>query len=121
MKIAVSAQDSNLDAKIDPRFGRAQCFLVVDPDTWDFEIVDNKQNLQAPAGAGIQAAQIVSDSGADAVLTFNCGPKAFRTLEAAGVKVYVGVEGTVKEAVEAFKAGKIKPTDSANVDAHSGI
>jgi predicted Fe-Mo cluster-binding NifX family protein len=121
LKIAVPAQDSDLDAKIDMRFGRAKCFIVVDPDTWEFEVVDNKQNIQAPAGAGIQAAQIVADHGADVLIAGNCGPKAFKTLKAADIKVFTGPDGTIREAVNSYKNGELKPAEGANVDAHSGI
>lgn len=121
MKVAVTAQNGSLDSQVDPRFGRAAYFVVVDTDTMKFEVVDNKQNLQAASGAGIQAGQTVAESKVEAILTGNCGPKAFATLNAAGIKVYVGLSGTVKDAVEAFKAGKLESTGNANVEAHSGI
>ena len=52
------------------------------------------------------------------VITGNVGPKAFAALQAANVKVYPGVTGTVKEAVEKFKAGELQPADGANVEGH---
>ena len=121
MKIAITAQGSSLDANVDPRFGRAGYFAMVDPDTMEFEVVDNKQNFQAAAGAGVQAAQLVAEHGATAVLTGNCGPKAFRTLSAADIEVFMGLNGTVKEAIAAYKSGDLTPAESANVEAHSGI
>jgi len=121
MKIAVPAQGDSLDAKIDMRFGRAECFVIVDSDTWEFEVVDNKQNVQAPAGAGIQAAQIVANHGAEILIADNCGPNAFRTLKAADIKVFAGLDGTVREAINAYKDGKLELADQANVEAHSGI
>ena len=121
MKIAITAQGGSLDAKVDPRFGRAGYFVVVDPDTMKFEVVDNKQNVQAASGAGVQAAQTVADQGVKAVLTGNCGPKAFRTLGAADIEVFMGLDGTVKEAIATYKSGDLTPAGSANVEAHSGI
>ena len=121
MKIAVPAQDGNLDAKIDMRFGRAKCFILVDLDICEFDVVDNKQNIQAPAGAGIQAAQIVADHNADVLVAGNCGPKAFMTLKAADIKVFVGMDGTVRKAIESYKDGKLKLAEEANVEAHTGI
>ena len=121
MKIAITAQDGSLDAKVDPRFGRAGCFIVVDPDTMKFQMVDNKQNVQAASGAGVQAAQTVAEQGVAAVLTGNCGPKAFRTLKAADIEVFMGLSGTVKDAITAYKSGALTPADNANVEAHSGI
>ena len=121
MKIVITAQGGSLDANVDPRFGRAGYFVVVNPDTMEFEAVDNKQNLQAFSGAGVQAAQIVAEQGVSAVLTGNCGPNAFRTLKAADIKVFAGASGTVKEAITAYKSGSLTPAGDASVDAHSGI
>jgi predicted Fe-Mo cluster-binding NifX family protein len=120
MKIAVSSRGKNLEAEIDPRFGRAGCFLLVDPETLSFEVVENQQNLNLPQGAGIQAAQTVVEHGAKVVLTGNCGPKAFQVLKAIGVKVAVGVSGTVKEAIDQFKQGKLSYTEAPNVEGHWG-
>ena len=121
MKIAVPSQGVNLDSKIDMRFGRAKYFIVADSDTWEFEAVDNKQNIQAAAGAGIQAAQIVADHGAEVLVSGNCGPNAYRTLKAAGIEVFTGIDGTIKEVVNSYKAGKLQPAGGANVESHSGM
>jgi len=118
MKIAITSQGAELSSEVDPRFGRAQCFVVYDLDTDDLEAVDNDQNLNASQGAGIQAAQNVASQDVEAVLTGHCGPNAFKTLDSAGIKVVVGVTGTVQEAIDAFKAGELKPTDHADVEGH---
>ncbi len=118
MKIAITSQGADLSSQVDPRFGRARMFIIYDVDSGEFEAVDNEQNLNAAQGAGIQAAQNVADQGVEYVLTGHCGPKAFSALNAAGVKVIVGVEGSVQEAIEKFKAGELKPTDAADVDGH---
>jgi predicted Fe-Mo cluster-binding NifX family protein len=118
MKVAVTSRGPTLDDEVDPRFGRAQVFLVVDIDTGEFEVVDNKQNLEAPQGAGIQAGRIVSEHGAEVLITGHCGPNAYRTLSAAGVKVVIGAGGTVRDAVEKFKSGELKPAESADVEGH---
>lgn len=119
MKIAVTSTGESLDSQVDPRFGRAAIFLVVDTETMELECVKN-ENLAAAGGAGINAAKLVADAGAEAVLTGNCGPNAHRTLSAAGVKVYTAVEGTVGEAVELFKGGKLTEATGANVEPHFG-
>jgi predicted Fe-Mo cluster-binding NifX family protein len=80
--------------------------------------VDNTQNLNAAQGAGVQAAQKVAELHVDAVITGHCGPKAFRVLDAAGIKVYLGVDGTVKDAVEMFKTGKFLEAKSPDVKGH---
>ncbi len=120
MKIAISAKGKTLSAEIDPRFGRAAFFILVDPETMHYAVVENKQNLQLPQGAGIQAAQTVVEHGAKIVLTGNCGPKAFTVLKATGIQVAVGVSGLVQEAVNQFKQGKISFAQTPNVEGHWG-
>ena len=118
MKIAVTSQGKDLDAQVDPRFGRARYILVIDMASGQLEALDNTENLNAFKGAGIQAAASVADSGAEVLLTGYCGPNAYKTLDAAGVKVANDVSGTVREALAAFKGGRVTFADGANVDGH---
>jgi len=118
MKVAVTAKGTLLDSDVDPRFGRAPYILIVDTDNWALEVLDNIDNVNAFKGAGIQAATMVSDKGATVLMTGYCGPKAFETLEAAGVKVVSDITGKVRDAVKAFKEGKVTYTAAANKEAH---
>jgi predicted Fe-Mo cluster-binding NifX family protein len=118
MKIAITATGPQLSSQMDPRFGRAAYFILVDPDAMTFEVVENQQNLDLAQGAGIQAGKTIVDHGADALITGNCGPKAFKVLERAGVKILVGASGTVQDAVEQFKRNQLTPVDSPNVEGH---
>lgn len=120
MKIAVSAAGQVLDDQVDPRFGRCQNYLIVDTDTMGFEVAANT-GASSGHGAGIAAAQLIVDKGVNAVLTGNCGPNAFGVLNAAGVKVFTGVTGTIREAVESYKAGKLQPVTQPSSGAHSGM
>lgn len=120
MKIAVSSSGNNLDSQIDPRFGRCANFIVVDTENMDFEAFDN-ESIALGGGAGIQAAQFVASKGAKAVLTGNVGPNAVKTLAAAGVAVFVGQMGTIREALERYKKGEIQPSGQANVVDHYGM
>jgi predicted Fe-Mo cluster-binding NifX family protein len=120
MKIAISASGPDLTSAVDPRFGRCPYFLFVDPDSMDFEAIENP-NISSASGVGIQSAQLVAEKGAQAVLTGSCGPNAFQTLQAAGVEVIIGVSGTIKEAVAHYKSGQAQTAPQANVPAHSGI
>ena len=120
MKIIVTSTGKTLDSEIDPRFGRAACFIIIDTETMDFSVIDN-ENIAASGGAGISSAKVVTDAGAKAVLTGNCGPNAQRTLSAAGIKLHTGVAGTVAEAAELFKSGKLTEAAGPNVQAHFGV
>lgn len=118
MKIAFSTSGHDLNAPVDTRFGRALKFLICDPETNEYSVIDNTQNLNAAQGAGIQSAETVARSGAKALVTGHCGPKAFRVLSAAGIKVYT-VEGlTVAEALDRFRAGTLVEAVSADVEGH---
>jgi predicted Fe-Mo cluster-binding NifX family protein len=119
MKIAVTSVGAAMDSQVDPRFGRATYFALIDSETMAFQATENA-NVAAAGGAGINSAKAVIDAGAEAVLTGNCGPNAERTLRAAGVTLYTGVTGTVAEAVEQFKAGKWQEATGPNVQSHFG-
>ncbi|NQT50759.1 NifB/NifX family molybdenum-iron cluster-binding protein [bacterium] len=120
MKVAITTAGNDLDAAVDPRFGRAKAFVIYDTESGEWSVLDNEQNAFAAQGAGIQAASAVVNAGVEALLTGNCGPKAFRALAAGKVAVYAGVSGTVREAVEGLAAGKLSPAGDANVNAHFG-
>jgi len=119
MKVVITAQSGDPDAKIDPRFGRAKFFIVADTDGGEFTAVDNNVNLNAAQGAGIQSASNVAELGAEAVITGHVGPKAFRVLQAAGVKVFcAGDAETVSSALGKLKSGALKESEGADVEGH---
>jgi predicted Fe-Mo cluster-binding NifX family protein len=120
MKIGVSSTGENLDANVDQRFGRYKYFLIVDTESMEFEVLSN-ENAMASGGAGIQAAQTIAKTGAEVVVTGNVGPNAFQTLSAAGMKIFTGASGTIKESIEKYKKGELKETEAPNVDSHSGM
>lgn len=105
MKIVVTAQGTDLDSFVDPRFGRCQYFLFVDTDTMRMEAVPNAAR-QAAGGAGIQAAQFVVDKGAQAVITGTVGPNADEVLKRANIPVHRGA-GTVSGVIDKFKSDKL--------------
>lgn len=118
MKIAITATGTDIDSQVDPRFGRAQHILIVDEDGKILEAVDNSQNLNAMRGAGIQAAKILADRKVDVLMTGNCGPNAFTTLKAAGIKVCSEQSGTVKEALDRLIRNEVVFAEQPNVEAH---
>ncbi len=120
MKVAVSSSGGDLDAQIDPRFGRCAYFIIVETDDMSFEVFNN-ENIALGGGAGIQSGQFVASKGAKTIITGSAGPNAVRTLSAAGVEVIVGQEGTVRKAIEDYKKRKLKSTTEANVADHYGM
>jgi predicted Fe-Mo cluster-binding NifX family protein len=120
MKIAVSSTGTDLNAQVDPRFGRCPYFILIDPDTMEYEALENSGAMSA-GGAGIATGQLIAGKGASTVLTGHCGPNAFNVLQAAGINVMTGVSGTVRDAVEGFKAGKYQASREASAAPHSGM
>ncbi|MEA1939874.1 MAG: NifB/NifX family molybdenum-iron cluster-binding protein [Candidatus Caldatribacteriota bacterium] len=120
MKIAITSMGAKLEDKVDPRFGRCHYFILFDTETNKFEAVENT-GAQGMGGIGIQSGQIMANKEIEIVLTGSCGPNAFQTLQAAGIKVITGANGTVQEAIDKFKSGNYKATFQANASAHSGM
>ncbi|RPJ44678.1 MAG: dinitrogenase iron-molybdenum cofactor biosynthesis protein [Candidatus Latescibacterota bacterium] len=118
MKIAFSSSGEDLGSPLDVRFGRAPKFVIFDIDRESYEVIDNGANVLAAQGAGIQAAETVARSGANAVVTGHCGPNAFRVLGAAGIKVYNTDAPTVGEALERYRSGKLAEAKSENTGGH---
>ena len=120
MKIAISSTDKTLASDIDPRFGRCQYFIIVDPSTLKYRAYANESAV-TKGGAGIRASQFIVDLGAEVVLTGNVGPNAFETLNTAGIDILTNVVGTVRNAIERYMEGKLKKAQSPTVGGHFGL
>ena len=120
MKIAITSKGKTLEDQVDPRFGRCPYFLLIETETLDIQPLENP-SLAAGGGAGIQSAQLMAEHDVKSVLTGNCGPNAFQTLNAAGIEVIVGVSGIVREAVEQYKSGALSSTQGPSVASHFGM
>ena len=107
MKICVTSQGDNLDAKIDPRFGRCAYFILFDSDTLDYEVKRNP-NAQDAGGISVTSAKLMENWGVGMVLTGNIGPKATQVLQSAEIKIITGVTGTVKGAIEKYQKQNAK-------------
>ncbi|MFZ0927535.1 MAG: NifB/NifX family molybdenum-iron cluster-binding protein [Syntrophobacteraceae bacterium] len=115
-KIAVTSEGPTLDDLVDTRFGRAAGFVVVDLESTEIRYIDNGQSQVMAQGAGIQAAELMAGAGVSCVLTGFAGPRAFQALSAAKIRVVQNMEEgtTVRQAVELFQSGALKPADGPN-------
>lgn len=120
MKICITSQSDNLDAEVDPRFGRANYFLIIDTDNMEKEFIRNPY-IQARGGAGIQAAQLVANKNVETVITGNIGPSSFQVLKEAGLDIISGVSGKVKTAIETYNKGKFQSIDNPTVNEKFGM
>jgi predicted Fe-Mo cluster-binding NifX family protein len=120
MKIAISAAGSRPDSPMDARFGRAGYFQIFDTETDEYEVIDNTQGMDAMQGAGIQASELVAGRGVSVLITGHCGPKAFRVLSGAGIKVMLCGGGTVENALEKYRSGSLEEAAGPDVNSHWG-
>ena len=120
MRVAVTANGTDLDAPASPVFGRCSTYVLVDTETMQYEALANPA-VASGGGAGIQAAQFIVEHGAEAVITGNVGPNALGVFRAARTPVYLNKGGTVRQAVQAYQEGLLSPTSDATVSAHAGM
>ncbi|MBN2534710.1 MAG: NifB/NifX family molybdenum-iron cluster-binding protein [Spirochaetales bacterium] len=120
MKICITSRGNTLESQVDPGFGRCAYFIIADPETMDFEAIDNA-STQSSGGAGIQSGQLMSAKGVKAVLTGNVGPNAFQTLKAAKIQIISGISGLVKDAINKYRNGEWESTGEPTVGSPSGM
>jgi predicted Fe-Mo cluster-binding NifX family protein len=111
MKICVpSVDDSGLDATVEAHFGRAACFSILDEDSDEVQVLVNDGEHH---GGARTPAQIILESGADVVLASGMGPKAVMLLQGAGLRVCFGAQGTVRQAVDAYRDNRLPDANAA--------
>jgi len=113
MKICVTALSASLDSPVDPHFGRCLYFVIVDADSMEFDSVRNT-TTSASSGAGVQAADLIITRDIDALITGSVGAKAFSMLTAKNIDVLPFIEGTVADAIQAYKDNILKKLETSN-------
>jgi predicted Fe-Mo cluster-binding NifX family protein len=120
MKIAISTASGDFDASLDPRFGRGANFVVVDTETEEWEAFPNPA-INASGGAGVQAAQFITDQGAQAAISGDFGPKAYQALAAAGVHMFLAPASealTARELLARYREGGLKQVSAPTNPGH---
>lgn len=118
MKVAFTTSGTTLESPMDPRFARAEGYIIYDTDNDSFAAVDNQKALNTAHGAGMVATEAIISQDVNCVVTGHCGPNAFRALSAAGIRVFQTQAPTVAKALEAYRAGALPVMESADVDGH---
>ncbi|WP_406656489.1 NifB/NifX family molybdenum-iron cluster-binding protein [Methanolobus sp. ZRKC2] len=113
MKICITSMSDNLEASVDLHFGRCRYFIIVDPDSMEFEVIDNA-SLSASGGAGVRAAQQIINKDVAVLITGSVGPNAFSLLSAEGIGIFSSRAGSVVDAVSAYRAGSLEKIESPN-------
>ncbi len=117
MRYLVAAKGPDLNAEIHSRFGHADYFLIVDPDTLQFETVQIEAEHTSDHGMSFfQPYQITH------ILAGNFGNHAFDDIQKAGYKAFVCRQMSVRQAVESVREGQIteitEPTVKHKHDHH---
>ena len=110
MKIAITTETGDLDGAFHSRFGRAAHFVFVDDETEEWQAYANPAR-DASGGAGIQAAQFISEHGALAAISGDFGPKAYNALAAGGIQMFLAPANeslTARELLARFQQGQLK-------------
>ena len=102
MKIAVSSDSSDLNARVAQRFGISHYLIIVDSETMEIEVLPNP-GAAGKQAAGVQAVVIAISKEVDTVLTGYCSPTAMKYLTDNGIEVVTGIKGTVAEAVTQYR------------------
>ena len=119
MKIAITCMEDQINSTLDTRFGRTRHFFFIESDGKPGYFLPNKQNRQAVQGAGIQAAQTVMKENADILITGHCGPKAFKVLQQAGVRIFQSPSNTsLEDALKEFSENKLNELSIPDVEGH---
>lgn len=112
MKLCIpSMGTAGLEDYVSEHFGRAPSFTVVDMAENEVKIV---QNTSEHFGGQITVPELVAATGAEILLCGGIGPRAISAFEALGIEVYVGVRGTVRDAVSAFQTGQLSEATDAD-------
>ncbi|MHA1211934.1 MAG: NifB/NifX family molybdenum-iron cluster-binding protein [Candidatus Heimdallarchaeota archaeon] len=119
MKIGISTMGNDLDAAVDPRFGRCQNYIIADTDNSTFEVVYNDAQNEGH-GAGLRAAQILVNKGVQAVISGNVGPNAFTVLENSNIVMY-SFAGKIGDAITQLKSGSLPKLTQPRKAAGAGM
>ncbi|MEM3486003.1 MAG: NifB/NifX family molybdenum-iron cluster-binding protein [Nitrososphaerales archaeon] len=112
MKVCVpTIGNRGLDEYVSEHFGRAPTFTIVDLATNQVKVVPNTSEHMGGTG---HPPQILANAGVDVMLCSGLGPRAIHMFEQFGIEVYVGVYGTVREAIQAWQAGKLQVATDEN-------
>jgi len=118
VKIAISADGPNLEARVGHKLGTSQYLLVVEVETGDYEAVPNP-GASGQKGTGIQSVLLAVSKGVNTIVTGYCSPAIAGQLKASGIEVLTDVSGTVGEVIEKYKMGKLNAGIGAGVKSKS--
>ncbi len=108
MKILFSSKGKTWEDTVDERFGRAMGFVLYDEVNDQLTWQSNDRNINAEHGAGVNASQMVINTGAEVLITGKIGPKAHDILKKTDIKIYIAGNVSLKQAYKDFKENRLQ-------------
>lgn len=104
MKIAITSNGAELDSTISNKLGTAPYLIILDTETWDYEVISNPGHSNE-RGAGVKALIIIVNKKVKKILTGYCNPDISRQLKENDIEVITGIEGNLNEVIQKYKKG----------------
>lgn len=105
-----SVDDRGLDSVISGHFGKTPYFTLLKTENNEIKNVNIVKSRGKHSGGSKTPAEIIIDSNADVLICGNLGPKAVLMLRNNGINIFSGASGTVKDAYDMWKSGKLALT-----------
>ena len=118
MKIILPVDSKSLNSSVCQSFGRTPYYVLYETETKEVIFIDNEAASSA-GGAGIKAAQMIVDKGAEVVITFRLGENAANVLNVAKIKLFKAQDGTADSNLKLFSEGKLLPLNEIHAGYHN--
>lgn len=102
MKVAVTSTGLKLDDRVGIRPNKCSYWLVVNPVTMEYQAIPNPLTSVSGPAAGKFVVQILKEYRVKFILAGNSGCNLFKELGGNGMRVLLGMTGSVRESVEKF-------------------
>ena len=103
MKVAITSTGLTLDDNVGTRPDRCSYWLFVEPATMKYEAIQNPiMSLSGPA-AGNFLVQLFKENSVKFILAGGCGCNQLKELSKNGMRLLLGMTGSVRETIEKFK------------------
>ncbi len=116
MRVTVPTNgDRGMEEQVNDHIGMAPTYTIVDTETGEVRSVENTSNHRGGVG---MPPEVIARAGTDVVLCQTLGQRAIDLFRGFGIKVHIGAEGTVEDAIRAWEAGQLPEADNETECGH---
>ena len=118
MKVGIpSMGEKGLDEQVGQHFGRVSHYTIIDLEKETIQVIQNTSNHM---GGSLDPPEILKNEGVNVMVCAGLGRKAINLFDQMGIDVYIGATGLVRDAISAFKHGRLqKATVSDGCQEHA--